>query len=431
MKLKNLKFCLLLIIIHFSVNSYSKLVIGHFDVGNPNQGLQGWALDPDNQYANIRIDFYANAPAGSAGSVLIGSTTANISRPDVNSATNYGGNHGFYWNFPVTYTTPCQLMIYAYGIDLNGELNSNLTNSPRFMPALTKQISNVAGNYPITIKANSQFAGAIFSLTWRGKEFINSADHGRLLQSASSFYNSDISWNAECYNPTEAGSHNNGNSTCTDSRLLAFNNLNGQLYSKTQMAFYAAPPKPFNSLNQPATNVGTASCPNPKNDVVTSTHIFEKTVQIGVPNIPHAIKYEVKFYVPQNEIYLGMGQFEALTGYLNSEFNTFFQYNQDSQTLTQTNNLPNGEYNKPVIISTSDGQYAMGIYSPEISRNEIWGQGYGQFQFGGTTSKWNFVRRILNVQPNTIYTFNSYVCVGTLENVRVTLSQLILTYPNG
>jgi len=72
-------------------------------------------------------------------------------------------------------------------------------------------------------------------------------------------------------------------------------------------------------------------------------------------------------------------QYEALTGYLNGEFNTFFQYNQNSQTLTQTNNLPDGEYNKPIVISTSDGQYAMGIYSPEIPRNEIWGQGYGQF----------------------------------------------------
>lgn len=418
MKSKNLKICFLILFLNLSLFSYSRRVIGFFDVAHPEQGCQGWGLDPDNPYASIRIDFYANAPAGAYGSVMIGSTMANLSRPDVNSGTGYPGNHGFVWYMPVNFTTPCQLQIYAYGIDLNGEVNPNLSNSPKLMPILTKQISNYAGNSLITIKANSQYAGAIYSLTWNGKQFINSGDHGRLLQSASSFYNSANFWTAECYNPTEAGSHNNGNSTCTDSRLLEFTSLNGQLYSKTQMAFYAAP------------GYGTESCPTPVNTAVTSYHLLEKRVQIGLPNMPCAIKYETKFFIPSNETNLAVGQFEALTGYLNSEFNTFFQYNQFTETLTQTNNLTDGEYNKPIVISTSDGQYAMGIYSPEIPKIQIWGQGYGQFQFG-TTSKWNFVRRILNIQPNTTYTFNSYICIGTLENVRYTLSQLILTYPNG
>jgi len=411
----------MIIIIGFSNNCFSKQVIGFFDVGSPDQGLQGWGLDPDNPNANIRIDFYANAPAGAVGSVLIGSTIANLSRPDVNSATGYSGNHGFLWNLPVTFTTPCQLMIYVYGIDLNGEVNPNLTNSPRLMPLLEKQISNSANGYPITIKANSQWAGAIYSLKWKGKEFINSADHGRLLQSASSFYDYQNSWTAECYNPTEAGSDNNGSSTCTDSRLLEFNNTNNLLYSKTQMAFYGQP------------GSSSPGCSSVLNTVVTSQHILEKSVKIGLPNLPYAIKYEVKYYVPHNENHLGMGQFEAVTGYLNGEFNTLFQYNQDSQTLSQTNELPNGEYNKPIVISTPDGQYAMGIYSPEIPKNQIWGQGYGQFQFPKNqgTLKWNFVRRILNIQTNTTYTFISYICIGTLENVRYTLSQLIITYPNG
>ena len=40
---------------------------------------------------------------------------------------------------------------------------------------------------PIVAKAAARFGGAIYSLTWRGREFINSTDHGRELQSASSF----------------------------------------------------------------------------------------------------------------------------------------------------------------------------------------------------------------------------------------------------
>jgi hypothetical protein len=225
----------------FLLTSYSKPVIGFFDVANPEEGCQGWALDTDNPNASIYIHFYANAPAGAAGSVYLGSTFANRSRPDVNAATGFGGNHGFFWLMPITLTTPCSLVIYAYGIDLNGNGNPNLGNSPRLMPILTKSITNTIDGYPITITASSQYAGGINSLIWKGKQFINSSDHGRLLQSATSFYDYPNSWTAECYNPTEAGSHNNGNSTCTDSRLLDINTFNNQLYTKTQMAYYSAP----------------------------------------------------------------------------------------------------------------------------------------------------------------------------------------------
>ena len=421
--MKHIKFFIstFIFFVLFSARCYSLTVIGSLDVVNPTQGCQGWALDPDNPNANISVHFYANAPAGSPGSVFLGATTANLPRPDVNAVTGYPGNHGFVWYMPLHLTTPCQLQIYAYGIDISGVGNPNLSNSPKLMPLLIEPISSTYNNSTVTIKASSRYAGAIFSLVWNGKEFINSADHGRLLQTASSFYSNLGSWNTECYNPTEGGSHNNANSTCTDSRLLDISNTNNELYSKTQMAFYAAP----------GVNMGTNSCPTPMNTVVTSSHVMEKWVSFE-PNIPNAIKYKVKFYIPSNEAYLGMGQFEVITGYLNSEFNTIFQYNQTSQTLIQTNILADGEYNKPVVISTANGQYSMGIYSPEIPKTEIWGQGYGQFQFPTDgTYKWNFVRRILNVQANSTYTFNGFVCFGTLENVRYALSQLTVAYPNG
>ncbi len=400
----------------------SKPVIGYFDVAHPEQGCQGWALDTDNPNASIYIHFYANAPAGSPTSVFLGSTFANRSRPDVNSATGYGGNHGFYWPVPVTLTTPCQIVIYAYGIDLNGNGNPNLNNSPKLMPILIKTISNTIDGYPISITASSQWAGAIYSLKWKGKEFIDSADHGRLLQSASSFYDFPNSWAAECYNPTEAGSDNNGNSTCTNSRLIEMNTLNNQLYTKTQMAYYSAP----------GFNNGTGSCPTAVNTLVTSEHTMEKFVKIGLPNIPNAIKYTIKFKTPQNESHLAIGQFEALTGYLKGEFNTFFHYNQNDQSLTQTNQLGNVSTKKPVIMCTADGQYAMAIYSPVVKPSETFDKGYyEQYYFSSEyVSKWNFVKRINNIQLITTYTFDSFVCIGSLEKVRTTLAQLIIAHPN-
>lgn len=421
-KNKTIFLILILSIIH---NCYSQQqVIGVFDVAHPEQGCQGWALDPDNPNASITIHFYANKPAGRPGSVFIGSTVADISRPDVNIATGYPGNHGFNWELPTHLTTPCQILIFAYGIDLNGNGNPNLSNSPKLMPILTKSISQSVGNHLLTISANSQFAGAINSLTWKGKEFINSDDHGRLLQSAVSLYDQSYSWDPECYNPTEAGNHGDTSGSCTSSELLNLSNTNGILHSNTQMAFYS------NSSNQSPGCKIPSSIPQNQTTVL-SNHIMEKNVSINVPNIPHAIKYDVKYTIPYDETNLYLGQFEVVTGYLNAEFNTIFRYDQIQDILIPTNNQPNGEDGKPVVISTSDGLYAMGIYSPEIPiYTTPFNSGYGQFQFPTVTYKWNFVRRISNLIPGQEYSFNSYICVGSLAEVKVTLSQLILTYPN-
>src|SRR4051812_6231538 len=53
---------------------------------------------------------------------------------------------------------------------------------------------------PLTISTSSQFGGAVSSLKWGDKEFINDWDHGRQLQVNAQFFN-----RYECYNPYEAG----------------------------------------------------------------------------------------------------------------------------------------------------------------------------------------------------------------------------------
>lgn len=68
-----------------------------------------------------------------------------------------------------------------------------------------------AGPSDIVITTTDRVAGTIHSLTWNGKEFIDSTDHGRQLQSAASFNCAKAGdfW-PECYNPTEAGSRRPG-----------------------------------------------------------------------------------------------------------------------------------------------------------------------------------------------------------------------------
>ena len=61
------------------------------------------------------------------------------------------------------------------------------------------QIHAESKDSTIVITTTRRLAGAIVSLRWNGREFINSADHGRQLQSAFSFDNTPES-NAETFN---------------------------------------------------------------------------------------------------------------------------------------------------------------------------------------------------------------------------------------
>src|SRR4051812_49676889 len=76
-----------------------------------------------------------------------------------------------------------------------------------------------AGPSEIVITTTSRLAGAIHSLTWGGKEFIDSADHGRQLQSASNL-DCGERFIPEVFNPTEAGSRADGAGPLSSSRLL-------------------------------------------------------------------------------------------------------------------------------------------------------------------------------------------------------------------
>src|SRR5438270_8352546 len=94
-------------------------------------------------------------------------------------------------------------------------------------------ISAAVLGQPLSISTSNQFAGAISSLRWGGKEFINDWDHGRQLGVNAQFFN-----RAECYNPYETGSKEDGNLPTSSSRLLAMSASGNRLESTAQMAWY-------------------------------------------------------------------------------------------------------------------------------------------------------------------------------------------------
>lgn len=280
-------------------------------------------------------------------------------------------------------------------------------------PSGNAVIRGRASGSEIRITTTDRLAGAIDSLRWNGREFIDSYDHGRQLQSAASFDKGDATpfW-AECFNPTEAGARADGTGNTSSSRLLAFHAEGSELRSTTQMAFWLAPGE--TSAGRPALN-----------DTILSRHLVSKRVHIGHRKQPHVIEYEVTFTVPQGERHT-YAQFEALTGYMPAEFQRFWTFQPVSGNLEALDDGP-GEQPQPVVFSTEDGHYAMGIYSPDQPSHGYEQAGYGRFRFPeARVVKWNCVFRIRQSQGINAgkYRFTLYVIVGTLEQVRHSLASL-------
>lgn len=267
-----------------------------------------------------------------------------------------------------------------------------------------------AGQSEIVITTSSRFAGAIQSLTWNGREFIDCEDHGRELQSASFIFDRKP-FTPGVFNPTEAGSARDALGPTSSSRLLEISAQGADLRTLTQMAFWLAPGMEINGEKA-------------RNTTVLSNHLLEKRVHIGYKNLPHAISYDVTFILPEGErpIY---AVFEALTGYMPAGFSKFLSYSSETGNWKA---LPEGggEQTDPVILATPDGSHAMGIYSPQQPSPQFPGTGYGRASFPPKVNKWNCVFRIQDpkgIKPGK-YSYRMYVAVGTLFDVVKTIGAL-------
>ena len=274
-----------------------------------------------------------------------------------------------------------------------------------------------AGKSEIVITTTTRCAGAIHSLTWGGKEFIDSHDHGRQLQSAS---NLDLGTpiQDETYNPTEAGSARDGTGAQSSSVLLSLKAAGNALETRTQMAFWLAP--------------GGRSGGNPaKNTTVLSDHLLTKRVRIGYRDLPHVISYDVTFTLPARERHTH-AVFEALTGYLPPEFGRFLEFDPPTGELAALSDGP-GETPRPVVLATANGSHAMGIFAPPQNAPHTTGPTFGRFRFSAEkVVKWNCVFRVRAADglPPGDYPFRMFVLVGDLATVTDSLRALHREFAN-
>ncbi len=87
--------------------------------------VQGWAYDPDASTVSIGVHVYVYTDAGCTsqyGNIHV--LTANVSRPDVNSARNITGNHGF--NADIAIADTGNYWVKVFAIDTNGDGNPQI-----------------------------------------------------------------------------------------------------------------------------------------------------------------------------------------------------------------------------------------------------------------------------------------------------------------
>jgi hypothetical protein len=273
-------------------------------------------------------------------------------------------------------------------------------------------------NHSIILKTTSRLAGAIDSLVWNNKEFLDSYDHGRQLQSAASF---DCQQRAtfwpESFNPTEAGSRADGRGAISSSRLLEISVKGNQLRTVNQPAFWLAPNEM--SFGHPALN-----------QTMLSPFRIEKLVTIGIQiqhhSFPNVIEYVVTFVVPEGEKH-SLAQFEAVTGYMPFEFDQFYFLNPSRPELKELDRGP-GEQEYPIVFSNFEGSHAMGILCPDQPGQMYQGPTYGRFHFEKErVVKWNCVFRRASETFVTSgrHSFRMLIPIGTCDDVVETMKQIL------
>ncbi|XP_071087217.1 uncharacterized protein [Haliotis cracherodii] len=313
----------------------------------------------------------------------------------------------------------------TFGTNYHQAINHYLTHQSE------KKLGYVEGGYngrwtisnqhhDLFISASARMGGAIDSLVWDNKEFINAWDHGRELQMVV-----NVHPYGECFNPTEAGGRDDGKRSTTTSKIISVIAQRNILKTTNHPAFWLR-----------HGDHGSAASKNPsclpgvptKNTVDTYEYDFSKTVTIGCAEMSHCIKYESMFtigghwpagYVSHN--------IAAPTGYLTGEFQ-----------ILKSLNLGNGQIQPysskyPVILATSDHRHAMGVYSPEGQDTDAHfynGALFGS-AFGSGTSKWGSGFRKKAFPNGSLHklSYVTYICVGNLDQVTQCVRKLHATYP--
>jgi hypothetical protein len=247
-------------------------------------------------------------------------------------------------------------------------------------------------------------AGAIHSFEWPVNcafkpaiQFVNDDDDGRFIQSAVVLDNDGV--DPERLNPTEGGS-SAAPAFLTPSKSRLLQQASGPNWMETtcRMAYW-----------------------KPVGGKVLSNFNLTKRVTLDW----NAIVIDLSLSTPETETYTKL-QWELDTGYMPSQFSKFEAIDKANRKVLPLDDTP-GEQQFPVMFSTPDGEYAMGVYVPAGTP----GGGYGRWRFTAIPPfnfpvcvKWNAVRRTDNPVPGDQHKARVIVPFGSRADVIQTMLNL-------
>merc|ERR550534_2362825 len=273
----------------------------------------------------------------------------------------------------------------------------------------------VEGSY-VYLSTSSRVAGAIDSLVWRDKEFLNSWDHGRQLQCAVTVQ----SW-GECWNPTEAGGRDDGKGKTTKSEVISINAQNGSLTTANLPAYWLRAGHKTSIPSGDHCQAGDQSF----NEVDTHQGTMEKVVTLGCFGLENCISFEIVASLGQEGQQPPSGwrfaQLEGPTAYLGHDFSGVSYLNLTSGSLVGERS-ESEKCDHPPVIHTPDEEFALGVISaPREAATGFPRLCYAYFscamtQWDSKTYKWSVVVR-QEPEAGDVLEVTSYLCVGTLQMV--------------
>lgn len=265
-------------------------------------------------------------------------------------------------------------------------------------------IWTVSGSFrglPILLSANSAHGGAISSLTWNGKQFLNSFDNGRLLQTAMQY-----DGQGEFQNPTEGGSAYDTPGNTSSLILYEAAVTPNVLVGVTQMAYW------FPYLGQ--TLSGT---------------VVGKTTTVGWGGIDNLIGEHIN--IGHGTIHAGYTMVEVRTAYLPPEFQTLRSLDVSSASYsnlvwnqTGTEVWTNHAAKDAIVAATPDGLYAIGLWSPNSSGHFV----SSYLSDAHPTIKIDAVAFEPSVSAGQYFGYDSFIAIGSVSEVAATLHQAWLEW---
>lgn len=260
------------------------------------------------------------------------------------------------------------------------------------------------GDDILTMRSEPKFAGAISSLVFRGQEYINSDDHGRLMQGAIAF-NSRF----ECLNPTQGGGsrdRRNFDQHSTSKRLESYITLENDVFITTRMAYWLRP-----GMTCEIPTIGRTPVDN---RVRLSKVIYSVNHRFGLNGHANLASTEITYQIGES---YRSAVVEALTIYMPLTFTTFHSVDLATGELTLEPTLVPDEKQSPIILSTADGAHAFAFLSLQK------GATYARFRFPDT-NKISLVYREVSPVTETLQ-YRAAWAIGTREQVAHEVKEIL------